>query len=153
MKEIQAPNSFKGEKNTIFLGGSIEMNTASRWQDTIVKRFEDRDVTFLNPRRDNWNSSIEQSIDNNEFSQQVHWELDAMSASNIIVLYFDPDTKSPITLLEFGLIAASNKTMLLCCPKGYWRRGNIEIVAKRYRIKVIDSFIELIRSLDRVIPK
>ena len=65
---------------------------------------------------------------------------------DIIVVYFDPKTKSPITLLEVGLHAASGK-MLLCCPDGFWRKGNIEVVCDRYGIPLFHHFSDLIEAL------
>ena len=36
--------------------------------------------------------------------------------------------RAPITLLELGLFARSGK-LIVCCPDGYWRKGNIEVVS------------------------
>jgi hypothetical protein len=53
--------------------------------------------------------------------------------SDIIVMYFDPNTKSPISLLELGLHANEQK-LIVCCPDGYWRQGNVRVVCERYNI-------------------
>ena len=50
-----------------------------------------------------------------QFSQQVNWELDALEVADWIVVYFDPDTQSPISMLELGLHAKSDK-VIVCCP-------------------------------------
>ena len=97
--------------------------------------------TFL--CRESWDSSWTQSIDNIQFREQVEWELNGLDRADIIVVYFDPSTKSPITLLEVGLHAQSGK-MLLCCPDGFWRKGNIEIVCDRYDIPLLNDFSGLI---------
>ena len=58
-------------------------------------------------------------------------------------MYFDPETKSPITLLELGLYARSGK-LVVCCPHGFWRRGNVDIVCDRYgvdQVKLLDTLI------------
>ena len=60
MKEIKAPNNLEIVGPTIFLAGSIEMGTAENWQATVVKRFETHLITFLNPLRDEWDSSWKQ---------------------------------------------------------------------------------------------
>lgn len=44
-----------------------------------------------------------QEASNPQFRQQVEWELNALSVADLIVFYFDPATRSPITLLELGL--------------------------------------------------
>jgi len=124
----------------IFLAGSIEMGTAEDWQVIVSDTFSDRDrLVFFNPRRDDWDSSWEQKESNPEFNYQVNWELDRLSDSDIIFMYFSPETKSPISLLELGLYAGSNKRMVVCCPDGFWRKGNVDIVCSRFNIQVYDS--------------
>jgi len=124
----------------IFLAGSIEMGTAEDWQVIVSDTFSDRDrLVFFNPRRDDWDSSWEQKESNPEFNYQVNWELDRLTDSDIIFMYFSPETKSPISLLELGLYAGSNKRMVVCCPDGFWRKGNVDIVCSRFNIQVYDS--------------
>lgn len=138
MNVIKAPNPIRlmrGEP-TFFLAGSIEMGTAVNWQDQaaqeLQRAFPDTG-TILNPRRDHWDPTLKQDPSNPVFRQQVEWELGAMELCDLIGVYFDPATKSPITLLELGLHARSGK-LVVCCPKGFWRRGNVEIVCNRYSI-------------------
>lgn len=136
-------------KISIFLAGSIEMGVAEDWQSKIEEELKDYNVIIFNPRRDNWDSSWEQSIHNPQFREQVEWELDHLDKSDIILMYFDENTKSPISLLELGLYAASGK-MILYCPEGFWRKGNVDIVATRYGIRQVHSMTELlvaVRSL------
>lgn len=143
MKEIKSPDKFKNVKGLkIFLAGSIEMGAAAPWQEQLVARFVDEDVVFLNPRRDDWDATWIQELSNPQFYQQVTWELDALEYSDYAVFYFDPNTKSPITLMELGLMASSAK-IIVCCPKGYWRKGNVDIVCNRHNIKVVETLEEL----------
>ncbi len=127
----------------IFLAGSIEMGQAEDWQGVFAKGLGDLDVDVYNPRRDNWDSSWEQSIDNKEFRGQVEWELFGLETSDIIVMYLDPSTKSPISLLELGLFAKSGK-LAVCCPEGFWRKGNVEVVCQRYNIPLFERLENLI---------
>jgi hypothetical protein len=130
----------------IFLAGSIEMDKAENWQKRLANSLQESNALLLNPRRESWDSSWTQSIDNIQFREQVEWELNGLDRADIIVVYFDPSTKSPITLLEVGLHAQSGK-MLLCCPDGFWRKGNIEIVCDRYDIPLLNDFSGLIDAL------
>lgn len=126
---------------SVFLAGSIEMGAAEDWQEKITKEFQGiEDLTFFNPRRDSWDSSWEQSQKNPEFNYQVNWELSLLEKSDIIFLYFSPETKSPISLLELGLFAASEpEKMIVCCPDGFWRKGNVEITCTRFRVPFFDD--------------
>ncbi len=146
--EIQAPNKLKFKHNykTIFLAGSIEGNDAQLWQERIIKSVPSKPLIFFNPRRDDYDTSLTQDISNSQFKEQVTWELEALEASDYIIMYFDPKTKSPISLLELGLHANSKK-MIVCCPDGFWRKGNVDIVCEVYKIKQVSSLDDLIDML------
>ena len=147
MIEIKAPHDYSAyaSKKKIFLAGSIEMGAAEDWQKIIADRLKEREIVILNPRRDAWDSSWEQSIDNPQFREQVEWELDALDAADKVLLYFVPSTKSPITLMELGIHAVKNPgKVVVCCPKGFWRKGNVDVVCARYGIKQVNTLQELI---------
>lgn len=137
----------------IFLGGSIEMDTAERWQQRIVRYFENKNVTFLNPRRDDWDKNIKQTCEDKNFRDQVNWELNGIQRSDLVVFYIDPATKSPITLMEIGLVAGSGKDAIVCCPEGFWRKGNIEMISDRFDIRMIESFDRLLIFLENYIEQ
>ena len=148
--EIQAPNkSPESDATSVFLAGSIEMGKAEPWQERIVRELEDTDIVFYNPRRDDWDSSWEQTIENEQFNQQVTWELVHLEKADVIALYFDPATQSPITLLELGLFAKADK-MIVCCPEGFWRKGNVDIVCDMYNIKQVATIEDLIEAVKRL---
>jgi hypothetical protein len=137
LKEIQE-SSLK-----IFLAGSIEMGSAEKWASKVVKEIKDSfitksDIVLFNPRRDSWDPTWEQSIHNPEFRYQVTWEMNMLELADIIFLYFLPETKSPISLLELGKHADSGK-MIVCCPDGFWRKGNVEIVCARHSIPLYNN--------------
>jgi hypothetical protein len=146
--EIQAPNDVPNVKtNTkIFLGGSIEMGKAVNWQKELIERLRDEPITFINPRRDDWDSSWVQEITNPQFREQVEWELSGLEESDIIIMVFDPKTMSPISLLELGLQSKSNK-MVVMCPEGFWRKGNVDIVCEKYNIKQVKNIDELVEYI------
>jgi hypothetical protein len=63
----------------------------------------------------------------------------------MIVMYFSPETKSPISLLELGLYASSGKIHVIC-PDGFWRRGNVEIVCNKYNIPLYETLNDFVES-------
>ena len=142
-KVIKAPGDTTNIANGVFLAGSIEMGKAVDWQEEITKKLKDADITIFNPRRDDWDSSWEQTIDNPDFREQVEWEMDSMIKAKKIVFYMDEKTKSPITLLELGLHAKDGKCCVYC-PDGFWRKGNVEIVCDRYGVPMVDSIDDLV---------
>ncbi|KAF2332763.1 nucleoside 2-deoxyribosyltransferase domain-containing protein [Flavobacterium nitrogenifigens] len=130
---------------TIFLAGSIEMDKAVDWQKKCEELLQDQFVVF-NPRRNEWDSSWSQTIENIHFKEQVNWELDALEKADIVIMYFAENTMSPISLLEFGLYAQSNK-MKVVVEENFWRKGNIDIVCERYSVQQFKTLDELIQNL------
>ena len=133
----------------LFLGGSIEMGAATDWQDRIIAALEDENVLILNPRRDHWDSSWEHTPTlGTPFYDQVTWELDAQEhLADILVYYFDPNTKSPITLLELGMFMSAKEDIHVYCPKEFWRYGNIKIACHRSNVEVHENETSLIEAV------
>lgn len=116
----------------VFLAGSIEMGRAAPWQAELVAALAaEPDLVLLNPRREDWDSSWRQSIDDPRFREQVEWELAGLEAADVVVMALLPDTQAPISLLELGLFVRE-KPLVVYCPEGYWRRGNVDVVLARY---------------------
>lgn len=125
------------DAQVVFLAGSIEMGRAAPWQEQVAEALLSRfpSLVVANPRRREWDASWPQSIDHPLFREQVEWELGHLDRADLAVFYFQPETLSPITLMELGHRLAAHPdpaTTLVCCPEGFWRRGNIEILLARY---------------------
>jgi hypothetical protein len=127
---------------SVFLAGTIDMGFSDDWQTQLGKWFLSNGYNIFNPRRKDWDSSWIQSYDNPQFSQQVKWELNALDKADWIVMYLAPESKSPISLLELGLHANSKK-LLVVCPDGFYRKGNVEVVCSMYDIPLFNTIDEL----------
>lgn len=115
-----------------------------------IQKLNGRVGAIYNPRRPDWDSSWKQSITDPQFAQQVNWEMDHIEKSNLAYFYFDPNSKSPITLMELGFVCGRRKSgtipAVVCCPAGFWRRGNIEIMCARNGIPLYYDFEESIEG-------
>lgn len=155
MIEIKPPRVYDPVR--IFLAGSIEMGKAVEWQKEVVYALEGLDVIVYNPRRNDWDSTW--TDESPELRAQIHWELHHLKKSEIIFFYFDPNTKSPVTMMEFGKYIDSrfsdpSKKIIVVCPPGFWRRINILETAKFYgHDKVYDSLDEGIDELKRYVKQ
>ncbi|WP_260921581.1 nucleoside 2-deoxyribosyltransferase domain-containing protein [Novosphingobium sp. 9] len=129
----------------VFLGGSIDMGHATDWQADLIAALKDQDVTVLNPRRADWNPAWKPEASDPNFRQQVGWELAALDSADVIVMYLAPGTQSPVSLMELGLHARDGKLIVLC-PQGYWRKGNVDITAARYGVQQVATMDELIAA-------
>ena len=147
MNVIYAPSYLPVQSvPSIFLAGSIEMGTAEDWQTRVANDLKDSAGTLFNPRRPDWDSSWKQTKDDPQFRTQVEWELDHLRRADIIALYFAPGTMSPISLLEMGLHVVRGN-VIICCPTGFWRKGNVDIVAEQAGVPVYETYDEFVKAL------
>ena len=136
---------------SIFLGGSIDMGQAIDWQSVLTDRLQDlKGLIVFNPRRDDWDSSWEQSINNPKFKEQVEWELSHLEAADVAASVFDPKGPAPITLMELGMRHKKEKMwyyqeqdVVVLCPYGYWRKGNVDIVCEKYELDQVSNMDDL----------
>jgi len=151
--EFKAPNqiidSLKFDYR-YFLAGSIEMGKASDWQKEFIETIHSSfgfvlgDYAIYNPRRDKWDASLEQVYENPTLYQQVNWELTALEWATKVYFYFDPNTTSPISLLELGIF---KDKAIVNCPDGYCRKANVDIICEKYKIQQVKSHKEAIKKL------
>jgi len=132
------------DKSSVFLAGSIDNGASEEWQITVTESLSDLDVYVLNPRRDEWDSSWDQTVNNPKFKEQVLWELYGLENSRIILFNFLGASQAPISLLELGFCSKKGN-VVICCETEYWRRGNIEVVAEKFEIPLFDNLEETIQ--------
>ena len=152
MQLITAPESLNLLHFSVFLAGSIEQDVAEKWQDRVITVLSNLNITILNPRRKEWDASWVQSINNSQFHEQVSWELSALEKADIVIVYFDKNTKNGgIDITNKALIDEKGDVLLHIHP------SVINIKEQTKTIKISDSTLELplaqseIRESDTVI--
>jgi hypothetical protein len=145
-----APLSAESFAASVFLAGSIDMGRAEPWQAEVELALVDTPALILNPRRDDWDATWPQRADHPQFRAQVEWELEAQERADLIAMYFAPGSQAPITLLELGLFARSGR-LVVCCPEGFWRKGNVDVVCRRYGVPQAPDLAALIIEIRRSI--
>lgn len=145
---------------TVFLAGTIEMGNSIDWQKEASDLFAANETVqyVFNPRRVDWDSSWTQSIEHPQFNEQVNWELDHISQADVVFFYFDPTSKSPITLMELGYVLSSlerfsGQHVVVCCPDGFWRKGNVDIMCQRAGVSVHTSLGAALLSTNHLMRK
>ena len=151
MKIVKPPKQWNQKtcEFSVFLAGSIELGKAVNWQSKVEEfltatKFSNN-IIVLNPRRDNWDDSWKQSITDKNFNEQVTWELDSQERCDINAIFFDPKTKAPISLLELGLF--HDKNVVVCCPDGFYRKGNVEITCRKYGIVLTSDMKTFVKEI------
>lgn len=138
----------------LFLAGSIEQGKAVDWQQEVTNQFGSYNISIYNPRRSKWNPELEQSITNQQFREQVAWEQKWLESSQYVLMNFVEDTMSPISLLELGQLSRQTNTItVVCCPRSFWRRGNVEVVCVLYKMPLYETLEEAVAHLKTIITK
>ena len=134
---------------TVFLAGSIDQGAAPDWQTPLSLALWNAcpRVVVFNPRRPHWDASWANRADNPHFHEQVTWELDHLASVDLVLMHLVPGSLSPISLLELGwLMAARPGATLVSCPEGFWRQGNVDIMAQRFGVKRVDALEDLTQA-------
>jgi nucleoside 2-deoxyribosyltransferase-like protein len=149
MLYVQSPNSIDVASSAmrLFLAGSIDSGMAEDWQTSIVGRLRDLDVVVFNPRRAAWPTDTPLESEPEILRRQINWELDAIERSDLMAFYFAPGTKAPISLLELGLVAP-RKHAVVCCPPGFWRKTNVDVICDRFEIQQVNSLEDLVNEIE-----
>lgn len=120
-------------KVTIFLAGTIEMGAGIKWHRQVAEqiyhvlsaKIKDNtkmpELEFYNPRRTK-DFTPEMEI------PQIKWEQERLARADYIFMYIQPNSKSPISLLEFGEFIKSGKLYVYCEPT-FYRYHNLALTA------------------------
>ncbi|KAF1943177.1 hypothetical protein EJ02DRAFT_453690 [Clathrospora elynae] len=133
---------------SVILYGAIQPDPTADWQTHLTASLSSLPIAILNPRRDDWDSSWVEDISFPKFKEQVEWEMDYAQVADVIVFYFAPSALTPVTLLELGLYAGTGKAVV-CCPEGFYKRGNVQMVCARYGIEMLGTLGELGREVSK----
>jgi hypothetical protein len=132
------------KRPSVILYGGIQPEPA--WQSSLAASLSDLPIDILDPRRDDWDSSWIEDMSFPKFKEQVEWEMDHARIADVIVFYFPPGALTPVALLELGMHAGTGKAVV-CCPEGFYKRGNVQIVCLRYGIDLLGNLDDLTRTV------
>lgn len=149
--EIKPPDARLPNGNALFLAGTIDSGNSVNWQGKVVRALtksipDSARVIIYNPRRAPWPTDANEKT----LHEQINWELDRLTAEvNNILFYFAPGSKSPISLLELGLVINDPEIKKwVVCPEGYWRRDNVLVTSERgTNVKIFDTLAKAMPSL------
>ena len=135
-------NTIYPDSRTVFLAGTIDNGNSFNWQEDIINRCQDLDVTFYNPRRKQWTDNPLQS----QLEYQIKWEQEHLDNSDIIIMCLLDDSKSPISLLELGLYAQSGRLIVFCNPE-FYRYTNVKLTCQKYNIPLYKVNLDNMKNI------
>lgn len=135
---------------SVFLAGTIDNGDSLNWQDKVIIELINlgvKNLEIYNPRREHWNNNHSKE----EMEKQIKWEQDHLDNADVIAMVLLDDSKSPISLLELGLYAKSNKLIVFCTPN-FYRWDNVRLTCKKYHIELVQDLNPLIIA-NKIISK
>ena len=122
---------------SVFLAGTIDNGDSSNWQEELIEKCKDLNVTFFNPRRKEWiqNPTFE------DMEYQIKWEQEHLDRADVIIMFLLDGSKSPISLLELGLYSQSKKIYVFCNP-AFYRWDNVRLTCDKYNIPLLRTNLE-----------
>lgn len=149
MNLFRAPQPVPVEllSNSLFLAGGIGVGAVvPNWQNELIERLHDTELTLLNPRRDDYPAG-----DPNSLRQQIEWEHRYLKAARAISFWFVAETLCPITLYELGAWAngsdenGQKKPIFVGVHPDYARRDDvfIQLSLVRPEVEIVDSLAAL----------
>lgn len=132
---------YPGTKS-VFLAGTIDNGDSSNWQEELINKCKDLNITFFNPRRKEWI----QNPTSEDIEKQIKWEQEHLDSANTIIMCLLDNSKSPISLLELGLYARSGK-LLVFCNKAFYRYDNVRLTCQKYNIPLYPYDLALIKDI------
>ena len=127
----------KPNSKSVFLAGTIDNGNSLNWQDKTIIELMNlgiNDIEIYNPRREHWNPNPSKE----EMEYQIKWEQEYLDKADFIAMVLLDDSKSPISLLELGLYAKSNKLIVFCTPD-FYRWDNVRLTCEKYNIQLVES--------------
>ena len=127
----------KPNSKSVFLAGTIDNGDSLNWQNKTITELMNlgiNDIEIYNPRREHWNPNPSKE----ETECQIKWEQEYLDKADFIAMVLLDDSKSPISLLELGLYAKSNKLIVFCTPD-FYRWDNVRLTCEKYNIQLVES--------------
>ena len=107
---------------------------------------------MYNPYRADWDRSWREDINFTPYQEQVEWEFDKQDKADIVVVYFHLATQAPVSLLEFGICARVPGKAIVVYSEGYWKKGNLQIVCKKFGVEMVNSIDRLREAIVKRLP-
>ncbi len=112
---IRADELFNEEISSpkIYLGGNCR---GRDWRLEFFQRFEDKDVVFINPRRDTF---ADPDLDPVSHAKQVAWDKTAIDHAKWVVFWLGEGLSNQAARVEIGYAIGKGKTVLIGAEDGF----------------------------------
>lgn len=122
----------------ISLTGPISSKRERCWQLPVAEDLRARGFQVRTPLEKRWLSEWLEHTGEPVFQRNVASNFQDLDESDEILMHFTEDSLAPTSLLQFGRYVHSGK-LTVSCERGFWRRGNLEIMCGLYGVPLFES--------------
>ena len=133
----------------IYLAGTQDFSNAENdWQQKFINglvpltdplkgllMFKSTNFIIFNPHVP-FESPAAPNLDNPQFIQVMQWRMSMMDQADMVFLNLLNKSKSPVPVLEFGLLANTNK-LVVRCGEEYMLYSQIRLYCEKYNIPLL----------------
>lgn len=107
---VYAGESLVGMKGLkVFLGGLCK-RTGKDWRAQFYETFEQYDITFVNPKVENF---PDPDVDPGAHARQVQWERDALAACDVAIFWLGSGLSNQASRVEIGYVLGKKKEVYI----------------------------------------
>ncbi len=125
----------------VFLGGNCR---GRDWRLDFYHRFEQSDVTFINPRRDTF---FDPDMNPSDHAQQVDWERQALEKCDISVFWLGEGLSNQAGRVEIGYALGLSKPTLIGADDTFMGLEHLSAFSGLVLSKTLDGLMNRFASL------
>ena len=125
----------------VFLGGNCR---GRDWRLDFYHRFEQADVTFVTPKRDNF---ADPEMDPSAHARQVSWERKALDEADMAVFWLGEGLSNQAARVEMGYALGLDKPVLIGAEDGFMGLEHLTAFSGLVLTKSLDGLMNRFASL------
>lgn len=124
----------KRNRRSIFLAGSMDHKQKGSWSAKVIAEFGTHNI--FDPTHIHYHEPNAAQM-----KQHIKWQLAALQQSDIILLNFLENSKSPISFVALGKCIKWNSPMIIC-PKEFYISSDVHTHCKQYNTPIFSNIKE-----------
>ncbi|MDD9912465.1 MAG: nucleoside 2-deoxyribosyltransferase domain-containing protein [Alphaproteobacteria bacterium] len=125
----------------VYLGGNCR---GRDWRLDFYHRFEQSDVTFINPRRDQF---VDPELDPSSHAHQVDWERQALDKCDLAVFWLGGGLANQAARVEIGYSLGLDKPTLIGAEDGFLGLEHLSAFSGLVLSKTMDGLMNRFASV------
>ena len=125
----------------VFLGGNCR---GRDWRLDFYHRFEQSDVTFINPRRD---SFFDPDMQPSDHARQVEWEKESLDKCDVAIFWLGEGLSNQAARVEIGYALGAGKLTLIGSEEGFLGFEHLSAFSGLVLSKTLDGLMNRFASV------